>query len=169
MDDPPIKIHPDDVLNVLRLNGAPPKECLENALAQVDKDARDAVVRVLYDAKVEKILGEIEGRGIDFTRTFEKHRKPASIALKEFRYYLTAIGASAGLRDSKYRWLDETILVLDKMEWPVPSRRAKEGRHPQPWINKARGNLKRLGVSRDLSEELLLACGIRRPRSKDDD
>jgi hypothetical protein len=82
-------------LVVLRVSGAPPKECLENALELLDKRVRDAVEVVLYEAKVEKILGEMNGRRIDFVREFERHRKPASIALKEFRRYMNTIGSSA--------------------------------------------------------------------------
>ena len=49
-----IKIDPDHVLTVLRVNSAPPEECLGNALDLLDKSIKDAVVSVLYEAKVEK-------------------------------------------------------------------------------------------------------------------
>lgn len=69
-------------LTVLRCNGAPPKECLENALELLDKGIRDTVETVLSEAKIEKILGEMEGRQVDFVREFEKHRGPAATALR---------------------------------------------------------------------------------------
>jgi hypothetical protein len=88
--DPPIKIHPDDVLKVLRpLNGAPPKELLENDLKRVDKNVRDDVVRVLYDAKVEKILSEMEGRRIDYVRKLRKRTCPALADLRGVKHFLS--------------------------------------------------------------------------------
>jgi hypothetical protein len=163
-----IKIHPGHILTVLRVNGAPPEECLKYALKRVDKGILDAVHSALYDAKVEKVLGEMEGRQIDFVREFEKHREPASTALKELKNYMITIGASAARPIS---WLDDPIRALDKMDLHtslhIPRRRKKEGRHHQPWINKARRKLRRLGVPVELSEELLLATGIRRPRSNE--
>lgn len=163
--DPPIKIAPYAVLDVLRVSNAPPKELLEIALNRVKKNSRDAVIHVLYEAKVEKLMGEREGRWIDFARTYEEHRKPASTALKKFRRYQTTISAP---NVPVPGWLDEAIHALDKFELPA-RRRAKEGRHCQLWIDKARGKLKELGIPIKLSEELLLACGIRRPRSRNDD
>jgi hypothetical protein len=155
--DPSIKINPNDLLEVLRVNGAPPEEDLQTALAKVDRDIFDAVTRVLYDAKVEKIRGELEGRQIDFAREFSIRRKSASLAAKNFRRLLGVPSLS---------WLDDRKLDALKGKWPFPNRRKTEGRHHQPWIEKARKKLKRLGVSREDSEELLLACGIRRPRHR---
>jgi hypothetical protein len=149
-----IKIHPDDRLELLRLKDAPPAEELQSALGRVDKDVLDAVSEVLYHAKVEKILATAEGLRIDFVRELECHMRPASRELKRIRRFL---GTTA---------YDDEIRVFDSIrDLPVDRRRKKEGRHSQPWINKTRKKLRRLGVSRDLSEDLLLACGIRRPRS----
>jgi hypothetical protein len=155
-----IKIHPDHVLTVLRVNGAPPEECLRDALKLLDKSILDAVVSVLYEAKLEKFQGEIDGHRIAYWRELEDRVKPALTAMKRFKRFLTANGT--------VQVLDDAIRLLSGLDQPGPRRRKKEGRHSQPWINKARGKLTRLGVSRDLSEELLLACGIRRPRSNDD-
>jgi hypothetical protein len=149
-----IKIHPDSRLDVLRLNDAPPAEELQNALGRVDKDVLDAVSEALHHAKVEKILAAMEGHQIDFVRELERHTRPASYELKWIRRFL-----GTTMLDDQIGWLD-TISDL-----PFDRRRKKEGRHSQPWINKARKKLQQLGVSRDLSEDLLLACGIRRPRS----
>jgi hypothetical protein len=142
----------------LRLNGAPPKECLENALAQLNKDIRDAVERVLYETKLEKIQGELPGRWIDIRREHEKYRERAATGLKEYRRYCDRISAPSV---EPLRWLDDAIKNFDALKLPGPYRRTKEGRHHQPWTNKAHRRLKQLQVPKDLAEELLLACGIR--------
>src|SRR5262245_11373532 len=116
-------------LTVLRLNGAPPKEDLENALARLNKNIRRGdVERVLYDAKVEKIKGELPGRIIDFRREHEDYRESARTALRDFRGHLARI-SGPGVKPC---WLDVAIQKIDAMKLPPgPHRRTKEGRHRQ--------------------------------------
>ena len=149
----------------LRCDGAPSKECLENlenVLALLNKDIRPAVERVLYEARTEEILGEAPGHGIDIMRQYENRRKMALSNLEHFRRYLASI--SFPNNAPPIRWLDDAIRNLKALEQPGPYRRVKEGRQRQPWINKARRKLKLLGVPRELSEEILVASGLRRTR-----
>jgi hypothetical protein len=108
------------------------------------------------EAKVEKFRGEIDGRRIDYWRELEDRVKPALTANKRLKRFLTANGTVPVL--------DDAIRFLSNLDQPGRRRRKKEGRHAQPWINKARRKLRRLDVPVKLSEELLLATGITRPR-----
>jgi hypothetical protein len=159
-----IKIHPDHVLTVLRVNGAPPEECLRGVLDRVNKSIYDAVVSVLCEAKIEKFQGERDGHRIDYWRELEARVKPALAANKRLNRFLTANGGTAKVLDDTIRFISALDSYIDQ---PGPHRRKKEGRHVQPWISEARRKLKRLGVSVGLAEELLLATGIRRPRSNE--
>jgi hypothetical protein len=145
---------------VLRVDGAPPEECLRDALDRVNKSIHDAVVSVLCEAKIEKFQGEIDGRRIDYWRELEDRVRPALTANKRLKRFLTGNGTVPVLDDA-IRLLGG---LLSELYQRGRRRRKREGRHAQPWINKARRKLRRLGVPVELSEELLLATGIRRPR-----
>lgn len=148
----------------LHCDSEPSKECLEHletVLARLNKNIRPAVERVLFEARTEKILGELPGRGIDMAREYETCRKSALRELKRLRGYWNSISAP---NVPPIRWLDDAIRNLEAIKLPGPHRRAKEGRHRQPWINEARRKLKLLGVPRELSEEILLVSALRQAR-----
>src|SRR5262245_5058325 len=105
-------------LTVLRTHDAPPIEHLQDALNRVNKGIRDAVERVLHEAKMEKTLGELPGRQIDFVREFERRRISALSALRDLeRFIHTGRARMNGLDD-----LISRLGKLDLSNLSIPDR-----------------------------------------------
>jgi hypothetical protein len=116
----------------------------------------DAVLDALLKAKQKKTRVQLNGYAIDLGRAFEDDRKKALVGLKNLRRFLV----DCGYKNER----DEAVLIkLSKVlqhQWPAPSRRARAGHQPEPWLKEARRELAAAKVPKEIREDLLDAAGL---------
>jgi hypothetical protein len=152
--------------NLLRFKGSPDPLNLKTVLERLDEDIDvEAVFNVLANAKQEKSLAKISEIQTDWRREWEADRGEALKGIRAARGFLKPFLTHDECPTSrKYNaTLDELTQLIKKVEFPPgPKRRKKPGNQPEPWIDKARTALQRLGVSKDLANELLAAVGLKK-------
>ena len=144
---------------VVTLRFASPDQ-LQNVLDRVDKGVDlDKIKEVLADAELKKISATINGVQIDWRRDWREEREETAKAFRSIRCGLGPFLTKDDLAVLA-RW-DELNQKLKSAFPPGPERR--ENRQPASAVDpEARKKLQRLGVSKDLANDLLVAVGLKR-------